>query len=305
MRMQDPGRVTRGLWYLGRPESGVYVLESEGEAAIISGGMATIIPDVVKQMSAFGINEQSIRKAVILHAHFDHVGIIPYFVRRNPQISVYASERGWNILKTPRAVETINAFNHDILHRVGITFPLDANDWEWRDDIGGVTVKEGTCITVGDCTFSVIETPGHSSCSISLYEPDRKALFPSDAGGIPYRDSIIPSGNSNFTLFQESLKKLLTYDVDYFCADHYGYVTGAEAREFVDKSITAAASFRKLMERVYRREGSVDRTVTRLVNSVLALYPDYFLPRDILEGIYGQMIKHIARVCDERQEVAL
>jgi len=304
MRTQNAGCVTRGLWYLGRPESGVYVLESDGEAAIISGGMAAIIPDVVKQMSAFGIAEGKIRKAIILHAHFDHVGIIPYFVRRNPQITVYASERGWNILKTPRAVDTINAFNCDILQRWGMTSDLDTDDWEWHDDITGASVKEGSCITVGDHTLSVIETPGHSSCSVSLYEPEMKALFPSDAGGIPYRDSIIPSGNSNFTLFQESLKKLQRCDVDYFCADHYGYVTGTEARDFVDKSITAAASFRKVMERVYRREGSVERAVTRLVNSVLALYPDYFLPRDILEGIYGQMIKHIARVCDERQDMA-
>lgn len=68
------------------------------------------------------------------------------------------------------------------------------------------------------------ETPGQSSCSVSLYVPSVKALFPSDGGGIPCKEMILAARNSNFTKYQESLEKLKDLDVAFLCSDHYGYV---------------------------------------------------------------------------------
>ena len=89
-----------------------------------------------------------------------------------------------------------------------------------------------------------------------------EALFPSDGGGIPYAEMIIPSGNSNFTQYQESLEKLKPLKVDMFCADHYGYVTGREAENYIFRSIDAARENRAMVEAIYRRTGSIDATVT-------------------------------------------
>ena len=95
MRIRKPGRVQEGLWLLGREESGIYLLEGEDGSMIISGGMSYILPDVLGQIEEFGIDEEKITKLLILHSHFDHVGIIPFFKRRHPKMEVYASERAW------------------------------------------------------------------------------------------------------------------------------------------------------------------------------------------------------------------
>jgi hypothetical protein len=105
---------------------------------------------------------------------------------------------------------------------------------------------------------------------------------------------IIPLGNSNFTLFQSSLEKLRPLEVDYLCADHYGYVTGGEAGEFVGRAIEEAAHPRAMMEEAYRRYGSVDGAVKELVGGIYTENPDYFMSREITEGIFRQMLKHIA-----------
>ncbi|MFH1488129.1 MAG: hypothetical protein ABII06_04440, partial [Pseudomonadota bacterium] len=77
MRIRVPGKVCDRLWFLGCEETGVYLLEGSAESVIISGGMSYIVPIVLRQMGEFGLEKEKIRKILILHSHFDHVGIIP------------------------------------------------------------------------------------------------------------------------------------------------------------------------------------------------------------------------------------
>ncbi|MBN2516194.1 MAG: MBL fold metallo-hydrolase [Deltaproteobacteria bacterium] len=295
MRIREAGKITDNLWYLGRMESGVYVLEGQDSSIIINGGISFILPDVLTQMKDFGIDVDKIRKLLILHSHFDHVGIVPYFKRNYPEIEVYASAPAWKILTMPKAIETVNMFSKIVTNQMGLGDSLDSFDSEWRDDVSGTTVSEGDHIDLGGVTLSIMETPGHSSCSITAYEPNLKALFASDAVGIPYRETAFPSGNSNYTQFQESLERLNTLQVDYLCADHYGYVTGDEARTYVDLSIEAARKMRADMEDVYRKEADIDTAAKTITNSFYKESPDYFISADILEGVFKQMVKHIAQ----------
>ena len=145
----------------------------------------------------------------------------------------------------------------------------------------------------------IFETPGHSSCSITAYAPEWKALFPSDAGGIPFRQTILASGNSNFTKYQESLEKLRHLEVDYYCADHYGYVTGEEADQFIPRSIRYAKEHREIIERVYAKTRDMDSAAKTMVDMFFSENSDYFLSRDIFEGVYRQMVKHIAKCMED------
>jgi len=295
MRIREAGKITDNLWYLGRMESGVYVLEGRDNSIIINGGISFILPDVLTQMKEFGIDVDKIKKLLILHSHFDHVGIVPYFKRNYPEIEVFASAPAWKILTMPKAIETVNLFSQIVANQMGLGDGLDAFDSDWRDDVSGTTVSEGDRIDLGGVTLSIMETPGHSSCSITAYEPNLKVLFASDAVGIPYRETAFPSGNSNYTQFQESLERLKPLQVDYLCADHYGYVTGEEARTFINFSIEAARTMREDMEDVYRKEGDLDTAVKIITNSFYEKNPDYFISADILEGVFKQMVKHIAK----------
>ena len=67
-------------------------------------------------------------------------------------------------------------------------------DCEWQHDVQGKTVKEGDTIHLGGWAIGILETPGHSSCSLTAYVPEIKALFPSDGGGIPFGSEISPAG---------------------------------------------------------------------------------------------------------------
>ncbi len=186
MRIRKPGKINDHLWFLGRKESCVYLLRGSRDSMLINGGMSYIVPDLLRQFDEFDIDESRITRLLILHSHFDHVGIIPFLKRRNNKLAVYGSARAWEILRMPKAIKTINAFNHEVSMQVGREAAYEAQDLEWREVINGNTISEGDTFDMGNLTGQVYETPGHSSCSISLYVPELKALFPSDGACIPY-----------------------------------------------------------------------------------------------------------------------
>ncbi len=298
MRIRKPGKVNDHLWLLGHETSGVYLLEGSEGSIIISGGVSCIVPAILHQIEAHRIDMAKVNKILILHAHFDHVGIVPYLKRLQPDIEIYASERAWEILGMSKAISTINAFNRKVTEQMGMEEACSPYDLDWRDDISGIGISEGDDIDLGDVKLQILETPGHSSCAISAYEPRSKALFPTDSGGIPFKQTVVTSGNSNFTKFQKSLEKLRDLDVAVYCADHYGYVVGEEASAFIDRSIQAAEEHRTMMEEAYVRTKDIDKATQELVASFYDEYQDYFLPRDIFEAVYKQMMKHIAGVMD-------
>jgi glyoxylase-like metal-dependent hydrolase (beta-lactamase superfamily II) len=258
------------------------------------------VPAVLHQIEAYGIDMAQVNKILILHAHFDHVGIVPYLKRLQPDIEIYASERAWEILSMPKAISTINDFNRAVTEQMGMVEACSPFDLDWRDDISGIGISEGEEIDLGDVKLQIFETPGHSSCAISAYEPRFRALFPTDSGGIPFKQTVVTSGNSNFTKFQKSLERLRDLDVAVYCADHYGYVVGEEASAFIDRSIEAAKEHRTMMEDAYLRTKDIDKATEELVGSFYGEYQDYFLPRDIFEAVYRQMMKHIAGVMEVR-----
>lgn len=264
MRIRKPGKIADKLWFLGQEDCCAYLLEGENGSILINGGVSCIVPDMLEQFRTFRIDESKINKFLILHSHFDHVGILPFFKRRYPGMVVYGSSRSLDILQKPKVIEAINVSSHYVMEKNGYLDVCSKYDLDWRGAIPGEAVADGDRIELGDFDVCIIETPGHSPCSVSAYIPQLKALFPSDAGGIPNGDKIVTYGTSSFSKFEESLKKLRTLDVAYLCSDHCGYVTGDEAAGYIHDAINAAEARRLLMLDMYRRTGDVDETAREL-----------------------------------------
>ncbi len=294
MRIRKPGKVRDGIWCLGREESGVYLIEGKDSSMLVNGGMSYIVPDILRQLEEFGIDENRIGKFLILHSHFDHVGIVPFFKRRLPSMEVYASQRAWEILQMDKAIPTINEFGRDVAQRMGRGNVYSDYDLEWRKDVSGRTVRDGDRIDLGGVEVSILEIPGHSSCCIAAYAPRLKALFPTDGAGIPFGQTIISSGNSNYTQYQQSLERLRNLEADYVCADHYGYITGAEAREYILQSIESAKENRVRMEEIYRSTQDIDAAAQKLTSSFYEENPGYFLSPQIFLDVHRQMVRHLA-----------
>ncbi len=294
MIIDHPGNVTERILLLGEKTSCVYLLKGKGEYAILGGGMTYIVPDVIRQLQEFNIEEKKIKQMVILHSHFDHCGIVPFFKRRWPWIKITASARAKELLDRPNVIESISSLNGMLLAEHGLeeqaeTLGLEFGEIDVEDIVG-----EGDVIPCGDLSMKVIDTPGHSSCSIAVYVPQEKAMFASDAGGVPFGDKVFTAANSNFDKYQESLEKMAGYEIDVYLAEHFGARTGDHARVYLKQSINAAKETRDILEASYRKTKDVQKSTQEITDRFMEWVPDGFMPRDIIAMVIGQMLKYIA-----------
>jgi glyoxylase-like metal-dependent hydrolase (beta-lactamase superfamily II) len=295
MNVTEPGRVTERVVQLGRLESCVHLVDGGGELALVGGAMSYVAPDVLEQIARLGIDEHRIARLIVLHAHFDHCGMIPILKRRWPWATVTASARAKELLSNPKIVRSIAIMNLAAAQRFDRVEAVAALDGEFQ----GVEVEEvagdGDRLRCDEVEIEVLEVPGHSTCSIAAYLPREKALFASDAAGIGYGGFFLSAGNSNFDLYQRSLERLAALDVELLAKEHYGLHTGDDARAYLAASIEDARRTRRLLEETFARTGDARRATEEVVEALYAGAPGDFMPREVIEMVVGQMVRWAAR----------
>jgi glyoxylase-like metal-dependent hydrolase (beta-lactamase superfamily II) len=89
-----------------------------------------------------------------------------------------------------------------------------------------ILLQEGE-LKIGNLTFQVIQTPGHSPGSVCIYWPDKKTLFTGDVvfnQGIGRTD--LPGGDGQE--LKESIKRISLIDAEYLVSGHGDILSGSE-----------------------------------------------------------------------------
>jgi len=294
MWIREPQKVSDEIEYLGTTDMCIYLLKGR-EYMFIEGGMSYVVPILLRQLEERGIDQSKITKFLILHSHFDHCGVVPFFKRRFPQIEVLASARTKEIFGKEKAIHFIRERNRAMIEYYGI----QREAVELNLDFDGIpvdrVVREGDSIDLGNgVTIEFIEVPGHSSCSIAAYVGKIKALFASDAAGVPNEKGIIyPIGNENFIQFQQSLAKLSEYHVEILCAARNGVFLGEEGREFISKTMRAADQLRQEVIKRFREMGDRERVTTEICDRIYAEVKTVDIPKGIFLGVIKSIVDNI------------
>ena len=292
MRFLKPQRIHERIEYLGEQGMCVYLLKGK-EWMIVEGGMSYIVPAVLRQFKERNIGPSKISRLLILHSHFDHCGIVPFFKRMLPNLKVLGSKRSQELYRKEKVVQFIHDRNREMIEylkmgkeaaELGLDFDKIAVD---------EVVGEGDVIDLGEgVKVRIIEMPGHSSCSIAAYVESLKALFPSDAGGIPgEKEEIFPSGNEDFILYQKSLEKLLPLEVEILGAARNGAFVGKEARDLIRRSMEAAETMR---QEVIRRFEGLENQEEKLIQVARERY-ETLQVRDIPWEIYIPLMRGVVK----------
>lgn len=151
---------------------------------------------------------------LITHGHFDHIGALDK-IKEFTGAEVVIHEKGNEYLSNPN-LNLSGAFAHRGFTKTADTF-----------------VSDGEIIQVGNLSFKVIHTPGHTMDGVNYYEEHHKVLF---SGDNLFQSSIgrtdFPGGN--FHLLKSGIKdKLLVLPEDVIVYPGHGGSTtiGSEKRE--------------------------------------------------------------------------
>ena len=245
-----PVEVGGNVVMLGTTAYPMYLIRGAREGAIIEGGISALGPLLQSQLQQLGVGPEYVRQAVITHAHPDHVMAIPGLREMFPGLSILASAAAAATLNAEKAVaffRKIDAALTEVLHKSGAigqtpaALPLAEN----RIVVDRV-VREGDNIDVDELSWCVLETPGHSDCSISLHDAARGVLVISDATGyyLPESRSWWPNYFSGYAAYVASIERLAALDAEILCLSHNGAVVGRDdVREYFRSALTATRRY--------------------------------------------------------------
>ena len=167
--------------------SNIYVVGGEN-ATIIDTGVGNAVNPVWPQLSELGVQPRNVDKVVLTHAHHDHaMGSFLILQRADPQVYVHEEDARY------------------IASRLG-------------DNL--VKARDGDVIETELWPLMVLWTPGHTSGSISFYNPEHRILFSGD--------TVFPDGYYGRTdgesgsqeAIVESLRKLSQLEVEHLLSGH-------------------------------------------------------------------------------------
>jgi glyoxylase-like metal-dependent hydrolase (beta-lactamase superfamily II) len=294
MWIKEPGVINEQLEYYGEFDLCTYLLKGE-EYMFIEGAMSYIVPSVLEQLDERGVDTERITRFLILHSHYDHCGVVPPLKKKFPHMKVVASPRSKEIYAKEKAIKFIRDMNRRELEKHGMTEDYEQLPLAFDDMKIDETVSEGDVIDLGKgVTVEIMAMPGHSSCSLAAYAPSIKALFGTDAAGIPDSNGVIfPAGNEDYLQFQRSLSRLSGYPLEFVCPPNHGVFTGQEARDYIKKAMDATEEFRLKMLSTYQAQGDIEKATEMVTDDYFRQSGEGVVPREIMQALIRSMVKNV------------
>jgi len=271
MWIGKPGKLTDNIDFIGTDQNCLYLIRGR-ETMIFGGGMSYIAPSLESQFAAMELDTEEIKYLVIPHSHFDHCGAVPYLKRKFPWMQILASSYAKEVYTKEKAVNFIATINKEMIDGLGLQDEYEKLDLKFDGIQVDQVVIENDVINLGDgIEVQFIEVPGHTKCSIAVYVPKLKAIFPSDAAPCPTVDGsklTYPTPQYNFPLYLESLKKIAAYDVEVCGFDHHGAFVGTDARNILQQGLERTVEFENYVIEQYQQIGNLEEVAQKLTHEM-------------------------------------
>jgi hydroxyacylglutathione hydrolase len=183
-----------------------YLIRGE-RTVLIDPGHSRHLTGLFSQMEEDRISPDEINMLIITHAHPDHLEGLEAFLEKPVRIAMSREEERYLLRDGKLLLDMMG----QPLPSFGIDFYLGEGE-----------------LQLGTKTFNIFHTPGHSPGSLSIYWPEKKALFTGDLifyQGVGRTD--FPGGSS--TLLRESIERLSRLDTEILLSGHGEVVKGREA----------------------------------------------------------------------------
>lgn len=206
----------------------VYLLESEGELALVDGGLGLEPERILANFKRWGCDPHRLRYLFLTHAHSDHAG----------GAGAIAQATGCTIVGPEAEIALLAGGTDEELGLVETrrngTYP---QSYVYRHT-SGTAAEDGALFRLGECQIRLIVVPGHSvagGCYLVDW-PGWRALFPGDVvfhGGFI---SLINVYGSDPAAYRKSLPRLEDLGIEGFFPGH-GLWTLSSGQQHIDLAL--------------------------------------------------------------------
>lgn len=211
----------------------IHLIEEGGRVAIVDSGVNDSVPRVLEALAGLGLGPDNVDWIVLTHVHLDHAGGAGELMRRMPAARLLVHPRGArHIIDPARLVAgTIEVYGAETAQRMyGDIPPVSAQRV--------VEAPDGTAIELNGRRLEVLDTPGHASHHLCLFDTRARVVFTGDTFGLSYRE--LDAGDRQFVVptttpiqfdpqaLHGSIDRIVALQARAACLTHYGPVFDLE-----------------------------------------------------------------------------
>lgn len=240
----------------GKGSSTAFLIIGEDKTALIDCGMAYCAPKLIKNIQQVLDNERKLDYILLSHSHYDHIGAVPYLREVWPDVKVMAAEYAQNVLTKESALKTVRQLSNEAALLYGENQLLDYDDNLMKVD---EKISDGDLVDLGGETITVLETPGHTKCSLSFLV-NNEIIFPSETSGVMTKTGkLYPSFIISYKDTMDSIKKCKNTDAKFIVSPHLGFVSESETAVYWEKCMEAANSARNFVLELFQEGFDEDK----------------------------------------------
>ncbi len=199
------------------PDSHVYVLgdSQSHDLSMVDVGLIGKGEWKLDQIEQAGIGLEDIKRIILTHTHFDHIGCIKEIIKGLPDSEIWVHQIEGDYLEKgdERIIHGNEMFAGLIRSQYGIEdgfyqFPIQRK------------LSEGEVLEVGGSRWEVLHIPGHSAGGIGLYNPENKVLIPGDTVYADYNIGRFDLYSADGNQLRRSLERLAQLDAEVLLPGH-------------------------------------------------------------------------------------
>lgn len=218
------------------PGDSAFLLDNGKSAILYDSGFAftgfKVAENIKKQLG-----ERSLDYIFLTHSHYDHALGSVYALKYWPQAKVVAGEYAAKIFKKDSAKAVMRDLDRKFATQCSVFNYEDLID-ELKVDIA---VCDGDKIEAGDLTFTVINLPGHTKCSVGYYCQELKLLLGSETIGVyDGEGGVVPSYLVGYNMALESIKRVEKLDIENILIPHFGLLNKEQTKEYLKSAKKSA-----------------------------------------------------------------
>lgn len=209
-----------------------------------------------------------IDSVLLTHSHYDHTGAC-FYLQNIYDFNIYGSYKTVELLKKEKVIDFIDRMNQDFKKLLNDNSKTKC---EMLKNLN--TIKQGDRIKVDNNNhFEILDTPGHTKCSISFLLQPEKILFPGDSVGIIERNGKIkPLFLSSYKEYEKSLNKLIKIEPHILAFCHNRYIKGKEkVKKFLELSLNSTKELKDKILKMLKKDQDFDKIAKEIFENEFSI----------------------------------